>query len=75
MYKRQEYGEVREQYGLLNMLHMFVNDFGEEFAPMIAVDSGNTVAADDTKDVYKRQVYQRALKAKQNVMRKNLQLL
>lgn len=42
-----EYGEVREQYGLLNMLHMFVNDFGEEFAPMIAVDSGNTVAADD----------------------------
>ena len=33
-----EYGEVREQYGLLNMLHMFVNDFGEEFAPMIAVD-------------------------------------
>lgn len=43
-----EYGEVREQYGLLNMLHMFVNDFGEEFAPMIAVDSENTVAADDT---------------------------
>lgn len=43
-----EYGEVREQYGLLNMLHMFVNDFGEEFAPMIAVDSANSVAADDT---------------------------
>ena len=46
-----EYGEVREQYGLLNMLHMFVNDFGEEFAPMIAVDSGNTVAADDTNSL------------------------
>ena len=30
------------------MLHMFVNDFGEEFAPMIAVDSANSVAADDT---------------------------
>lgn len=43
-----EYGEVREQYGLLNMLHMFVNDFGEEFAPMIAVDSLNAVAVDDT---------------------------
>lgn len=43
-----EYGEVREQYGLLNMLHMFVNDFGEEFAPMITVDSANTVAVDDT---------------------------
>lgn len=46
-----EYGEVREQYGLLNMLHMFVNDFGEEFAPMIAVDSENTVAADDTNSL------------------------
>ena len=46
-----EYGEVREQYGLLNMLHMFVNDFGEEFAPMIAVDSGNTVEADDTNSL------------------------
>ncbi len=46
-----EYGEVREQYGLLNMLHMFVNDFGEEFAPMIAVDSANTVAADDTNSL------------------------
>ena len=46
-----EYGEVREQYGLLNMLHMFVNNFGEEFAPMIAVDSGNTVAADDTNSL------------------------
>lgn len=46
-----EYGEVREQYGLLNMLHMFVNDFDEEFAPMIAVDSGNTVAADDTNSL------------------------
>ena len=46
-----EYGEVREQYGLLNMLHMFVNDFGEEFAPIIAVLSGNSVAADDTNSM------------------------
>ena len=44
-----EYGEVREQYGLLNMLHMFVNDFGEEFAPMIA--SANSVAVDDTNSL------------------------
>lgn len=46
-----EYGEVREQYGLLNMLHMFVNDFGEAFAQMIAVDSENTVAVDDTNSL------------------------
>lgn len=43
-----EYGEVREQYGLLNMLHMFVQDFGETLAPMEAVDAVNTVSADDT---------------------------
>lgn len=29
-----EYGEVREQYRLLNLLHMFVNDFGKILAPM-----------------------------------------
>ena len=33
------------------MLHMFVNDFGEEFAPMIAVDSANSVAVDDTNSL------------------------
>ena len=33
------------------MLHMFVNDFGEEFAPMIAVDSANSVEADDTNSL------------------------
>ncbi len=43
-----EYGEVREHYRLLNMLHMFVQDFGEEFAPMDAVDAENTVKVDDT---------------------------
>lgn len=42
-----EYGEVREQYGLLNLLHMFVQDFGEAFAPMEAVDAENSVAVDD----------------------------
>lgn len=29
-----EYGEAREHYGLLNMLHMFVTDFGEKLAIM-----------------------------------------
>lgn len=46
-----EYGEVREQYGLLNMLHMFVQDFGEIFAPMEAVDAENTVSADDVSSL------------------------
>lgn len=43
-----EYGEVREQYRLLNMLHMFVQDFGESFAPLNAVDSENKVDINDT---------------------------
>jgi hypothetical protein len=43
-----EYGEVREHYGMLNMLHMFVNDFGEELSPMEAVDAEYTVPVDDT---------------------------
>lgn len=42
-----EYGEVREHYGLLNMLHMFVRDFGEIFAPMEAVDAQTSVTSDD----------------------------
>lgn len=42
-----EYGEVRGQYRLLNLLHMFVQDFGELLAPMEAVDSTNSVAPDD----------------------------
>ncbi len=43
-----EYGEAREHYGLLNKLHMFVNDFGEILAPMEAVDSETEVSPDDT---------------------------
>ena len=34
-----EYGEARAQYGMMNLLHMFVQDFGEEFAPMEAADA------------------------------------
>lgn len=34
-----EYGEVREQYRLLNLLHLFIHDFGSLLAPMEAVDA------------------------------------
>lgn len=43
-----EYGEIREQYRLLNLLHLFVQDFGDVFAPMVAVDADNTVKRNDT---------------------------
>lgn len=46
-----EYGEMREHYGLLNMLHMFVQDFGETLAPMEAVDAANAVSVDDTSSL------------------------
>ena len=42
-----EYGEIREQYRLLNMLHMFVQDFGDRLAPMETVESEKTIKADD----------------------------
>ena len=43
-----EYGEIREQYRLLNLLHMFLQDFQEIFAPMYAVDAVNAVERTDT---------------------------
>jgi len=43
-----EYGEVREQYRLLNMLHLFVQDFAASFAPMTRVEADRSVARDDT---------------------------
>ncbi|MCX7714386.1 MAG: beta-galactosidase, partial [Clostridia bacterium] len=46
-----EYGEVREQYRLLNLLHMFVQDFGDVLAPMEAVDSEEDVAVNDLKSL------------------------
>lgn len=42
-----EYGEVREHYRLINMLHMFINDFGDILAPMECVTSETEVAPDD----------------------------
>lgn len=43
-----EYGEVREQYRLLNLLHLFVQDFQETLAPMVRVEAAHPVARDDT---------------------------
>ncbi len=43
-----EYGEVREQYRLLNLLHLFLQDFQESFAPLEAVDAAEAVPREDT---------------------------
>ena len=40
-----QYGEAREQHGLLNILHMFIQDFGSVLAPMESVESTETVDA------------------------------
>lgn len=42
-----QYGETREQYGLLNILHLFINDFGSELAVMENVEALHTVSQDD----------------------------
>lgn len=42
-----QYGEVREHYGLLNMLHLFVQDFGGILAPMVTAKAENEPARDD----------------------------
>lgn len=41
------YGEVREHYRLTNMLHLFVNDFGDRLAAMPAVMSETETDKDD----------------------------
>ena len=46
-----EYGEVREQYRLLNLLHLFVNDFGDMFAPMEYVPSALNKTFPDPNDL------------------------
>ena len=42
-----EYGEVRDQYGLLNLLHLFIHDFGETFAGMEYVASTQEIQPED----------------------------
>ncbi len=46
-----QYGETREQYGLLCMLHLFVADFGSVLAPMETVLPTKSVSADDGESV------------------------
>ncbi|MCH5212667.1 MAG: beta-galactosidase [Oscillospiraceae bacterium] len=46
-----EFGEIREQYRLTNMLHMFVNDFGDVLAPMEAVLSEKNVDEKNLTDL------------------------
>ena len=43
-----QYGEIREQYRLLNELHLFVNDFGDILAPMESVGASEFVKETDT---------------------------
>lgn len=45
------YGETRAQYGLLNLLHLFVKDFGDILAPMENVHSDRYVVADDLESL------------------------
>lgn len=42
-----EYGEIREQYRLTNILHMFIKDFGEVIAPMETVQAETETEAED----------------------------
>lgn len=46
-----EYGEIRDHYRLLNMIHMFATDFGKMIAPMEAVDSAKSVDRYDTSSL------------------------
>ena len=43
-----QYGEVRESYGYLNLLHLFINDFGSTLAQMDHVAAADFVREDDT---------------------------
>ncbi len=42
-----EYGEAREQYGLLNLLHLLVHDFGDQLARMEHVPAKTFVDQND----------------------------
>jgi len=42
-----QYGEARDQYGLLNMLHLFAHDFGALLAPMEHVPAEEFVPCTD----------------------------
>ncbi len=44
-----QYGEAREQYGMLNMLHLFAHDFGHLLAPMEHVPAEVFIPCTDTE--------------------------
>ena len=46
-----EYGEIRPSYRLLNLMHLFLQDFGDRLAPMPAFDSTLQVKRDDTTTI------------------------
>ncbi len=46
-----QYGEAREQYGLLNMLHLFAHAFGSELANMTHVPAEQFVNQNNLKDL------------------------
>ena len=46
-----QYGEARDQYRLLNLLHLFVNDFGALLAPMVYQQEGALIAPEDTESL------------------------
>ena len=46
-----QYGEARDQYGMLNMLHLFAEDFGHLLAPMEHVGAETFVSCANTKDL------------------------
>ena len=46
-----QYGQARDQYGLLNMLHLFAKDFGHVIAPLEHVDAETFVPCTDTQNL------------------------
>ncbi len=46
-----QYGEIREHYRLLNMLHMFINDFSSILAPMEYVEAKSKATPDNLTDL------------------------
>ncbi|MCR5323819.1 MAG: beta-galactosidase [Lachnospiraceae bacterium] len=46
-----QYGEARDSYRYLNLLHLFINDFGEELAGMDHVPAENFVREDDLENI------------------------
>ena len=46
-----EYGEIRPSYRLLNLMHLFLEDFGDRLAPMPAFDSTIPVKRNDTETI------------------------